>query len=972
MAGVGELVGRAVELRRVTEAIARTAEGHGGAVLVAGEPGIGKTRLASEAVATAQARGFLILEARAYPLETGLAYAPIVDAFGPYLRELRPTRRAVLAGDLPALGRLFGDLELGAYEPFGDPAVDKLRLFEAVARLAERLAAARPLLLLMDDVHSADSSSLELLHYLGRGFSGRRALLLATARDDADSLRPLRPLLASLRREGVLDEIRLARLDARTMATFVRHLLNGEPPPRLLELLERRAGGVPLFAEALVHALLETGQLPRGPEGWSLRGSHVAELPSQVTDLILERVERLQSRERHVLELVAVGSDAVPHALLASVAELEGQALVETTARLRAIGLLDEVVDGASVGYRARHPLIQEVVYAELGEVARRKAHARFAAALERDGAADVERLARHYRGAGPEVDSARAVEVLLDAGARALELSACDEAVAHFSSVAGLLRPRGDVNRLPGVLESLGLAWEQLGEPGAAAATWQEALPVLAQRGDTVAAARLHGRLAFVEWERGRLESAGAHLDAALRLLKGRPSKELVDVLATQVRIAIRAGAVEQAAEHALRLNRMVAELRSPRDAAQALLAESLIHQARFDATAGLWASRQALEAAEQAGDPLLVETAHSAVARALLLQGDHPGLRAHAEAALRLARQLMAPHLEARHLMFLAAAELYAGDWLAAERLDTAAMELARRAGQSRTTCIVLIHAAIVAALRGDETAAAARLSEAVERFPEAERDVNMRVLLEAARAVDACERDEYERTEVVAGPGRPYTGEVITYRLEGVAAARLARGDGAGALEVAAALRRLGASERSLPCIEALRLEGVARGLLGEREAALDALDRAVRVAADMRLPFQVARCRLDWARVNGSLAAAGPLRESLAAFEQLGARGYAARARRALRQLGLTAPVRVSRSPTAGLSEREREVACLVAQGLTTAEVARRLCISYHTANTHLKRIYARLGVTSRAALARYAAQAGWLEPSATNT
>jgi DNA-binding CsgD family transcriptional regulator len=144
----------------------------------------------------------------------------------------------------------------------------------------------------------------------------------------------------------------------------------------------------------------------------------------------------------------------------------------------------------------------------------------------------------------------------------------------------------------------------------------------------------------------------------------------------------------------------------------------------------------------------------------------------------------------------------------------------------------------------------------------------------------------------------------------------------------------------------------------------------LARAVRIADEMALPFQAARCRLDWARVDGNAAAM--LHESLASFERLGARGYAARARRALRELGLAAPIRAARSRGAGLSEREREVACLVAQGFTTAEVARRLCISYHTANTHLKRIYARLGLGSRTALTRYVVHAGWLEPSTTNT
>jgi tetratricopeptide (TPR) repeat protein len=801
---VGELVGREVELRRLTDAIARAAAGHGGAVFLSGEPGIGKTHLAREAVTVAQACGFLILEARAYPLESGLAYGPIVDAFGPFLRGLRPTRRAALAGGLSALGRIFADLDLGPSEPVDDPAVEKVRLFEAVARLTERLAADQRVLVLVDDVHCADPSSLELMHYLARGIRGKRVQLIATSRDDADSLRPLRPLLASLRREGLLEEIGLSRLNAKAMAAFVRLRLDGEPPPTLLELLERRAGGVPLFAEALVQTLLETGQLEHDPQGWSLHRSDKATLPPRVTDLILERVERLQPLERRVLELVAVAGDPVAHASLAAAAGLDGEALAAMAARLSAAGLLEEVVDGATVGYRTRHPLIQEAVYAELDELTRRRAHAKFAAVLENEGTAELERLARHYRGAGPEADHARAVEVLLAAGARALALSACDEAVAHLSAAVVLLKLRGDHDRLRGALESLGLVWEQLGEPGAAAAAWREAVSLLARSGDTAAAGRLHGRLAFVEWERGQLESSTAHLDAALELLEGEPSTELADLLATQVRIAIRAGAVERAAEHASRLKRVVAGLGSPRHSAQALLAEAQVHQARFEAAASLRVSRRGVEVAEQAGDALLLETAHAAVARALVLLGEHPSLRVHAEAALELDRQLMAPHLEARSRLLLAVAELYAGDWAAAEWHNSAAMELARRAGQSRTTCLVLLHAAIVAALRGDHTVAAARQAEALETFPDAERDVNMRVFFGAALAVDACEQGDYERTAAVAGPGHPYTGEIVTYRLEALAAARLARGDATGTLEVAAGLRRLAASERSLPAL------------------------------------------------------------------------------------------------------------------------------------------------------------------------
>ncbi len=175
------LVGRSAEMDRLAAQLSRAARGQGCALFLAGEAGIGKTRLAQEALALARERGFLVLEGSAYALEGGLAYAPILAAFGPFLRRLDSPRQARLVSGLPDLGQLFTDLRLPAPLPLGDPALEKTRLFEAVVRLLERLARKTPVLLFLDDLHWADPASIELLHYLARGIADQAVFVLGTS-----------------------------------------------------------------------------------------------------------------------------------------------------------------------------------------------------------------------------------------------------------------------------------------------------------------------------------------------------------------------------------------------------------------------------------------------------------------------------------------------------------------------------------------------------------------------------------------------------------------------------------------------------------------------------------------------------------------------------------------------------------------------------------------------------------------------
>jgi class 3 adenylate cyclase/DNA-binding CsgD family transcriptional regulator len=941
------LVGRRRELQRIEEVLSGAAAGRGRIALVAGEMGIGKTRLAEEALAAARHQGFVVLVGRTPPVGSGLAYAPLLSAFGALLRSLDPADREELVADLLHLGRLWPELGLPPPAPVQDADLERALLFEAVARLLERLSRASPVLLFVDDLHWADSPSLALLGYLVPTVAASAVGLVGTYRPEGLlENKALRQFVTNVRRSGAVSEVGLRGLDSDEVAELAANILGDVPPPSLLEL-SGRAAGTPLFVEALIRGLLDAGALIRSEQGWTLAADRPAALPRSVQDLVVDRLDLLGAADRSTVELIANGPQGLPHDVLERAGAAKSDELLAVVERLVEAGLVVQEDEGPEIVYRLAHPLIQEVAAARLPAVAGRRLHARLAEAVEQLRPKDLDRLAYHYGRAGNEVNRDRALEVILEAGERAHNLAAHDEAARHFGAALTLVRDGQRPELVAHVLERLGTSWELLGETAAAMEVWNEALGELERRGDVEAAASLHRRLAFAAHAVGDMDAAKRHVATGIEILRTLPPSEaLVDLHAARLYVEMSVGDVEWGHDVVAELLRLGEALDSPRIRAKALLSE---FQVLFWAGYVEWpverfrsVGEEVLRVAAGADEWVLARRAHRELGWVGMIFGDHAALKKHALAQIEIQTRLgdIAHRSGALHQLGFAA--LFAGDLEASVHFGEEAVAQARRFDQRRALAQSLGQLALARIHRGELREADEVLAEACQLLP---LDPRGTIIVDWPRAMLALERGDVARVaEIVSRWSMPFMGIFSGW-------AQLLAGDLEGALSTAAKLAS-GGPPGSYPAGLADRVFGLIEQERGNREAALRHLGDSVATFDALEIPFEAAVSRLQ-------VGTAESVRQALAVFEQLGAVRYADKARRALRGLGVrVASPRSGRGADEPLSRREMEVARLVAEGLSNAEIAERLVLSVRTVESHLDHVYARLGLSSRAALARW--------------
>ena len=433
--GRHDFIGRAREASILQEAWSRAAGGARGLVVIAGEAGVGKTRLAAELAAHAHADGAAVLFGR-FDEEAPAPYQPVVAMLRGWaggaslapLAERLGSRAAELGVVLPEFGPQPAGQD-GSLRS-GEADTRRLRLFDALAALVAEIAAEAPLLVLLDDLHWADLPTLQLIAHLVRSPAPERTLFLATTRAEEGS-DELAALLATLRREGVLERLELGGLDAIETGALVSALGGLPATPAFVAELHGVTEGNPFFIEEVVRHLADAeGQL-----GGAV-ALHEAGVPEGVREITSRRLARLGAPVREMLATAAVIGRELDFDVLEEVGPLQGDELVAALEEAVDARVLAEVSE--RVGrYAFGHALVRATLYDGLSALRRARLHSRVGEALIARRGAQLDphlgQLAHHFALAAPVDRPERAVDFALAAGRRADRLLAWEEAAGHY-----------------------------------------------------------------------------------------------------------------------------------------------------------------------------------------------------------------------------------------------------------------------------------------------------------------------------------------------------------------------------------------------------------------------------------------------------------------------------------------------------------------------------------------------------------
>ena len=967
------LVGRERELATLRDAFASAMAGRGALVLIGGEAGIGKTALAEALLAEATAHGALALVGRCYDLSETPPYGPWAEALARAPRDAAPA----------------APLDLGWSAGVGSQAT----LFSAVRDHLGGLAARRPLVLLLDDLHWADRGSLDLLRFLGRQLADLPIVVLAIYRsNELTRGHPLYALLPLLVREARARRLDLAPLDeAGLSAVVARYALPEADGARLVAYLRGRAEGNPFFAVELLRTLEETGSLRRGGGGWALGDMDTVGVPPLLRQVLDARVDRLGEAARALLMVAAVIGQAVPLDLWQTVTGADEDALLVVTERATGAGLLAETPGGA--GVRFAHALVREALYDAAPALRRRRLHRRAGEVLADAPAPDPDAVAYHFRRAGDE----RLVDWLVRAGERARAAHAYVTASARMAEALPLLEAAGDAGRAGRLAVQLAFIWRHVDRQRALG---HNALAVryAEEAGDPVLLGAARCRLGATLCFEGELERGLRALRQGVGELAGLPAGAWARTHAPWVMI----GSVREA---------------------RALLAYGLAVAGAFPEIPEqlgypLMPFEPALAAALASGgsnEPLALAKAAGA--------GGHPWeavrawkaasaiFRAIAEAHttgitnLLLLREVLLPYFADDVALRVQVADEIERDYTRAQDLDflsdlpprSARYALSFVEGawdEARARALVALPRTgdtgwegwplpILCALaraRGDTAEARRWVREGLPEGPGTAPGTRffhtaMPLLQQAAcLAIEAGDLatarlwlEAHDRWSARSG--------AVLYRSEGRlawAASHRAVGDAALAREHAeAALARATEPRQPLALLAAHRFLGELATVESRHTAAAAHLSEALTLARACAAPYERALTLLALAELRlaaGDRDGTGSaLAEARAILEPLTAHPAQARADALAAAIagasGSGATALPSASPPFGLSAREAQVLALVARGLSSPEVAARLFLSPRTVEQHLRAIFNKLGVDNRTAATRLAVERG---------
>jgi DNA-binding CsgD family transcriptional regulator len=987
------IVGREAQLSMVRRAFDQAGSGSGQTLLIAGEAGIGKSRLVAEAKATANHQGWTIVEGHCFEPDRVLPYGPLLDLLRQLLARLPAAEVVELIGPeardlvtlLPELARMLDDVRPATGL---DPAQERFLAFRAFTNVMLRLSGLQPVLAIIEDLHWSDDTSLDALLYLARRVAGRPIMLMLTYRDDEVGT-DLRHVLATIDRERLAVELVLQRLNAVQVGAMVDAIVAGAQPVGgdIRDGLHTLTDGNPFFIEEALTALRWTDD----QSARRVRPDHLAlddlPVPRSVHDAVQRRVERLSPAARQVLQLASVAGRRCDFSLLQALTGQDEQELLQRIKELVAAQLL---VEEAEDRFAFRHALTQKAVASQLLGREQRRLHQAIAEAYEQLGDGDGERhladLAYHCYAAG---DWRRALAYASRAGDQAMGLYAPRAAGEQFSRA---LDAAQRLSRTPSaaLYRERGRSFETLGDFEGARADYEAALNIARATQDQRA-----------EWQ--------ALLDLGL-LWAGRDYVQTAAYCQQALNLARTIGDPVILAQSLNRVGNWYTNIARPRE--------------------GIAMHREALRIVEASGDTraiaetldLLGTTNYvdgklrdcagyctAAIARFTELD-DRQGLvwclgqlalcggnyhsdagatapiamsecEQHAEHALSLAREIgwRPGEASARHVCGVVhtAAGHYDRAFAVLAGCLRVSEEIGHRQWAVAGTCDL---GALYLELLDARPA-----RQYLERAIADARALGSRlwVLQISAPLAESCIRDgDLEAAQAVLDDA-----ELAELALSGQGARNcwlaranlcLARGNVAEALRIADDLIATDphlTAEREAPCLARLRGEALAKlGRLEEAEAALRA---AVDGADELGRPGygwrgrvalgRVLRMRRRHAEADVVFAAARETIDALAASvpDQSVRQTFLSNASALLPRPRQPTARQATTQAYGGLTEREREVAALIAGGLSNRAIAERLIVSEPTVATHVSHVLAKLGVSSRTQVATWALDVGLL-------
>jgi len=954
-------VGHEPAVARAHARLEQAGAGRGSLLLVAGEPGIGKSRFADELLAEAGGRGWITATGRCYEFEGSPPYGPLVEAIHQLLRGVDQARLAAIAWsagpEIALLLRELRPLVPDALPPASE--VDRFRLFESVSHLLLALAdeCQVGLAIVLDDLHWADTATLRLVLPLARQVDGHRLLLVGTYRStEVERGTPIASALAELRRERLAETLQLEPLDLADTACLVAALASAVSDSVAVAIASRTAGN-PFFIEELVLHLAASRALDAPPDGWSV--------PEGVRAVVGERVARLGQDTLAALEAAAVLGDPIGPTEFAALLDWSSERLDAALERALRAGLLRD--DGGV--YRFSHALVGSALLQDLAGPRRRAIHRRAAQVIEqhRRGADVPAAIARHLLAAGHADVLPSAASWARRAGEAALSILAY-EVAAHWFERALAASEAIDLSSTERstLLVQLGEARRHAGQLQQAMAAFRRATGL--DDGPVGVRAALGYEEAFLATGQAR---TGRH-DVSVQLLEAAARKAVEPELRSRV-LASLARALFYAGEHAAATacaDEAVAIARqSALDAplALALNAKRTVMAGPDQTPAQVAVASEICAIGSRVGDE---DTALEGLYWRIFGQvelGQLDGARAGIAEYRRRAEALRRPRLQAYAHFLIAMLRLVDGNWQQAEAEADEGLRLGRYAEYGHAAVHWLVQ---LLPIRFEQDRLADLAQEflgqlADQRHLPTRRVLYALLLSEVGQTAEArIELDVLATTGFAVLP-RDHAWLAMLYYL-GQVVRTLRDVDNARALYrlLEPYAGRLINSHNTVCYGSVDRVLGQLAATAGDRLAAAAHFERALTIAASIGAPVDHARAaealgRLLVEHADGDERGRALLGQAVAAYERLGM----LRSARELRAIHQPAP---PRPRPAGLTGREIEVLRLIASGLTNRAIGEELVLSERTVERHITNAYTKIGARGKADATAFALRHGLLD------